>query len=187
MADQQLSEGAFKRGIADAAAAIRTAAFGIAVSIIGVIFAAGALIASDGEPVSTQAAATVLFGVLAVGLTLLLVVVAQLAAAPIRQRNELRTVLGNRGVEEVNVGLALRNAHRRGNEMAQRFAARRSLGTPQRQEAEAWTDEVVGLLAAHAPEVSGEQFIAAGQGEDKTLPRLQQRVETLERLINEMP
>jgi hypothetical protein len=186
MADLNLSETAWHRSRVDGAAAVKTPAFGIAISIMGVLFAAVALVVSEGDPISTQAGAVALFGVLAIALTLLCVFAVPLVAAPVRQRDELREALGNRGVKTVNVDVTIQDAHRRGKEMAERFAKRRSVDVPQRQEAEAWTTEVVDLLAAHAPEGFGQQFIAAGEGETETLPRLRQRVETLDRLIGEM-
>lgn len=187
MAVSNLTESAWQRAKKDAAAAIKMSAFGIAAAIVGTVFAAAALVVAEGEPATTQAGASIFFGVLSMGVTLALIFLVQLAAAPVRQRNELRASFGTAEVGSVNVDLMLRNAHRRGNELAQRLEARTSgVSLRQRQEAEAWTEEVVALLAVHAPESVGQRFIAAGSNETKTLPRLRSRVDILERLIDEL-
>lgn len=187
MADPNLTESAWQRAKVDAAGVYRSTTFQLGGALVSAIFSAAALILQEGQPTSTQVAVVVLAAAVAILLSVVVVLVCQLAAAPIRQRNELRSAWSVPEIETVNVDLTLRNAHRRGNELAQRFEARG--GTVPRvwqEEAEAWTDEVVALLAAHAPPVVGQQFIAAGSNEAGTARRLRQRVDTLQRHLDQL-
>ncbi len=151
-----------------------------------------AAVASASGDTTTQIAIPILGGAVALLMTFTVVLVFELVAAPLRQRNELRRAWEPApAIETVNVDLTLRNAHRRGNELAQRFeqriANKRGIGVDDREEAEAWTEEVVALLAAHVPESMGQRFIAAGSDEPKLVARLRRRVDTLQGLINERP
>lgn len=190
MTDPNLNESAWRRAIADAARTYPTTAFEVAATLMTIIFGAVAAVVSAGENTTAQIAVPILGGAVALLMTFAVVFGFQLIAAPIRQRDELRRAWKIPEIETVNVDLTLRNAHRRGNELAQlleqRLAGRQGIVAQHRQEAEAWTEEVVSLLAAHCPEPVGQQFIAAGSNEPKIAARLRLRVNTLDRLIGEL-
>jgi hypothetical protein len=78
MADPNLTESAWQRAKDGAAGAIKTPTFGIGATIVGLLFAAAALIASEGQPVTTQVGASVFFGVLSIAATLVFIFFAQL-------------------------------------------------------------------------------------------------------------
>lgn len=188
MAEPNLTESAWQRAKDDAAGVYRTTTFQLGGALLTAIFSSLALIAQEGQPTTTQVAVAVLAAAVAILLSVVVVLVCQLAAAPVRQRNELREAWEAPEIEIVNVDLTLRNAHRRGNELAhlleQRLAARQGTGAGHREEAEAWTEEVVGLLAKHAPGPVGQQFIAAGSNEQRIATRLRLRVTTFQQIID---
>jgi hypothetical protein len=151
-----------------------------------------AAVASATGDATVRIAVPILGGAVALLMTFVVVLVFELVAAPIRQRNELREAWEpSPAIETVNVDLTLRNAHRRGNELAQRLEQRlsikRGIGADERKEAEAWTEEIVALLATHAPESMEQRCIAAGSDEPRLVARLRSRVDTLLELIDELP
>jgi hypothetical protein len=145
-----------------------------------------AAVASAGEDTTMQVAVPILGGAVALLMTFAVVLAFELVAAPVRQRNELRRAWTVPEIKTVNVGLTLRNAHRRGNELAQLLEARQGIGGGHREEIDAWVEEVVALLAAHLPDEAGQQFIAAGQNEAGPVRRLRVRVSVLQQIINEL-
>lgn len=185
VADPDLNESAWQRAIAAARRVYPSTEFEVAAALMTIIAGAIAAGASAGEDTTTQIAIPVLGGTVALLMTFAVVLGFQLVAAPIRQRNELRAAWNVAEIETVNVDLTLRNAHRRGNELAQRFEQRMAISALNREEAEAWTEEVVALLAAHVPEEMGQRFIAAGNDESRPVARLRRHVDTLQTLIDE--
>src|ERR1700679_3853334 len=184
MADPDLNESAWQKAKQDGASAYTTTAFWIGAALMGLLFAAAALALSDGDSAATQAGASIFFGVLAITVTLGFVFVVQLAAAPVRQRNELRFVSNASRTPPISFKVALNNAHRRGNDLHQRLAAMETTPSrPDEELAEKWADEVVALIAMNAPDASTEAFIAAGGSEAGAVNKLRARVETLERVI----
>lgn len=183
MADPNLSESAWKRAVAESARIYPTIGFGVAASLSTIIFGAVAAVAAAGENTTTQIAYPIIGGALALALTFVVLFAVQLAAAPVRQRNELRAAWRAPEIETVNVDLTLRNAHRRGNELAQRLEARQGITAGHRAEIDQWVEDVVGLLAAHRPDIEGQQFIAEGSNERGPVRRLRMRVELLGSLI----
>lgn len=146
-----------------------------------------AAVASASGDTTTQIAVPILGGAVALLMTFTVVLVFELVAAPIRQRNELRRAWEpSPAIETVNVGLTLRNLHRKGNELAQFLEARQGVARGHRDEIDAWVEEVVVLLAAHLPEEAGQQFIAAGQNEAGPVRRLRFRVRALQQIIDDL-
>lgn len=186
MGDPNLTESAWQRAANASARTYRTTEFGVAATLMTIIFGAVAAVAADGEQATTQVAILILGGAVALLLTFAIVLAVQLAAAPVQQRNELRAAWQTPEIETVNVGLTLRNLHRRGHELAQKIEARGAADGRQIEDAEAWTEETVKLLAAHVPMSLGQRFISAGKNESKTSPRHRKRVDKLEQIINEM-
>lgn len=190
MADPDLNESAWQRAIAAARRVYPSTEFEVAAALMTIIAGSIAAVVSASGDATVRIAVPILGGAVALLMTFAVVLVFELVAAPIRQRNELREAWEpSPAIETVNVDLTLRNGHRRGNELAQRLeqrlAIKRGIGADERQEAEAWTEEIVALLAAHAPESMGQRFIAAGSDEPKLVARLRRRVDTLQGLINE--
>lgn len=184
MAEPNLSESAWQRAKVDAAGVYRTTTFQLGGALLTAIFSALALIAQEGQPTTTQVAVPILAAAVAILLSVVIVFACQLAAAPVRQRNELRQAWTMPEIETVNVGLTLRNAHRRGNELAQLLEARQGVARGHREEIDAWVEEVVAILAAHLPDEAGQQFIAAGQNEAGPVRRLRLRVKALGQIID---
>jgi hypothetical protein len=185
MANPNLSESTWQRATTDAGRIYPTTAFEVAATLMTIIFGAIAAVASSGENTTTQIAAPVIGGALALLVTFGVVFVVQLAAAPVRQRNELRAGWQVPEIETVNVDLTLRNAHRKGNELAQSLEAKGGSSTRHdRQAADMWVEEVVGLLAGNVPDADSQQFIAAGRNEQGPVRRLRIRVDALQQIID---
>lgn len=189
MADPNLTESAWQRAQEDAARVIKSPHFGIGAAIVGLIFAAGALVASESQPVTTQVGATILFGALSIAVTLLFIFLAQLAAAPVRQRNELRQAWEppSDPVRPINIELALRNERRK----ASGFYRVRGNGTITRtkedeQGAEEWTNRVVDLLTEHVGSEAAREFIEAPRNVEQFKPRLDAQTRALDQIIDRL-
>jgi hypothetical protein len=183
MADPDLTESAWQKAKNDAWGAIKTPTFGIGAAIVGLLFAAAALIASEGQPASTQAGATVLCGAASIGITLVFILLFQLVAAPVRQRDALRAAWETPEIETVNVGLSLRNLHRKGTELVHRYSGL-GTGKPEEEEIEQWADGVVAFLAKQIPDDSTKAFLAAGESEPGAVRRLSARLQALQQIID---
>ena len=95
----------------------RSFEFSIAMTLLGLIAAGVAVPFTDGPNVGlvTRIDVPVLAGATSVAIALLAVLVMHSVAAPLRQRNELRQGWPVGPIEQpVNLGLALREYHRRG-------------------------------------------------------------------------
>lgn len=185
MADPDLNESAWQRAKHDAERIYKTTTFGVALAIMELLAIPAAVLATVGQgDTATQVTVPILSGALALALAFIFVLVVQLAAAPVRQRDELRRAWKTPEIETVNVDLTLRNTHRRGNELAQHLEARDGVARGHREEIDAWVEEVVALLAAHLPDNAGQQFIAAGQDQKGPVRRLRLRVNALQQIID---
>jgi hypothetical protein len=185
MADPDLIESAWQRAKVDAAGVYRTTTFQLGGALLTAIFSALALIAQEGQPTTTQVAVPILGAAVAILLSVVIVFACQLAAAPIRQRNELREAWETPEVKTVNVGLTLRNLHRKGGELTHRGT---SMGISRRDGMlmEEWADGVVDFLVAHVPEDLARPFIAAGASEAGSGRRLQARLTALQQIIDKI-
>lgn len=185
VADPNLTESAWQRAKVDAAGVYRTTTFQLGGALMTAIFSALALIAQEGQPTTTQIAVPILAAAVAILLSVVIVFACQLAAAPVRQRNELRGAWESPAIETVNVEISLRNAHRKGDELLTQFGAGRGYTTSQRKEAEAWADGAISLMASRVPEEMSRRFLAAGEGQGVP-QRLRARVESLQAIIAEL-
>jgi hypothetical protein len=187
MADPNLTEGAWQRAARTSAHLYKTTAFGVAATLMTIIFGSVAAVASAGHDTTTQIAAPILGGALALALTFAVLFVVQLGAAPVRQRNELRAAWDSPPIKTVKVGLTLRDFHRKGTELLHRFGSMQyGIGRPELEETVEWADGVVAFLSEHAPEESTKAFIAAGQGAPQPLTQLEIRLGVLQGIIDEV-
>lgn len=185
MAEPNLTESAWQRAKVDAAGVYRTTTFQLGGALLTAIFSALALIAQEGQPTTTQVAVPILAAAVAILLSVVIVFACQLAAAPIRQRNELREAWQAPEIETVNVEISLRNAYRKGDELLARLATRQGYTATQRKEVEAWADGVVSLMASRVQEDMSRRFLSAGEGQGVT-QRLRARVDSLRAIIREL-
>ncbi len=185
MADPNLTESAWQRAKVDAAGVYRTTTFQLGGALMTAIFSALALIAQEGQPTTTQVAVPILAAAVAILLSVVVVFACELAAAPVRQRNELRQAWQTPEIKTVNVGLTLRNLHRKGGELTHRGT---SMGISRRDEMlmEEWADGVVDFLVAHVSEDLARPFIAAGSSEAGAGRRLQTRLKALQQIIDKL-
>jgi hypothetical protein len=178
------AETAWQRAKKDAAGAYKTQTFMVACTLVPTLFGAFAAIVADGEGTGVQVAAAVIGAAAALLLIFVVVFLAQLVMAPLRQRNELR----DRASEQddgkpTNVEMDLRNLHRKGNELAQKYAGKDTLPAYDEQVAQDWTDEVADLLQGNVSDEDGKKFLAAGQDTEDAVPRLRRRVDALGQII----
>jgi hypothetical protein len=183
MADPDLTESAWQRAKVDAAGVYRTTTFQLGGALLAAIFSALALIAQEGQATTTQGAVLVLAAAVAILLSVVVVLVCQLAAAPVRQRNALRAAWETPEIETVNVGLSLRNLHRKGTELVHRYSGL-GTGKPEEEEIEQWADGVVAFLAKQIPDDSTKAFLAAGESEPGAVRRLSARLQALQQIID---
>jgi hypothetical protein len=182
MSDPNLTESAWQRAKVDAAGVYRTTTFQLGGALLTAICSSLALIAQEGQPTTTQAAVAVLAAAVAILLSVVVVLVCQLAAAPVRQRNELRAAWEIPEIETVNIGLTLRDFHRKGTELRHRFS--QMIGRRGEQEVEQWADGAVRFLSKHAPEDDVQAFLSAGESERGAIRRLDIRLRTLQTIID---
>jgi hypothetical protein len=188
MSEPNLNESAWQRATADAGRIYPTTAFEVAATLMTIIFGAIAAVVSAGESTTTQIAIPILGGAVALLVTFAVVFGFQLIAAPIRQRNELRGAWEAPAIETVNVDISLRNAQRKGDDIAKRLERKASYRRDERAEAEAWADSVVQLLTGNVPDEATRRFLAVG-GTDSTggvITTLRARVNALQGIVNEL-
>ena len=189
MADPNLTESAGQRAKVDAAGVYQSTAFQLGGALVTAIFGALALIAQEGQPTTTQVAVPILAAAVAILLSVVVVFACQLAAAPVRQRNELRRAW-NRPAEPVrpiNIELTLRNERRK----ASGFYRVRGDGMVTRtkedeQGAEEWTNRIVDLLTEHVGPDAAREFIEAPRRADKFKARLDAQTKALDQIIDRL-
>ena len=184
MADPNLTESAWQRAKEDAAGVYPTTGFQIGGALVTLVVGSFAAVASAGGSTSIQIAIPVLGGAVALGMTFLAVLAFQLAAAPVRQRNELREAWSVPEIETVNVDLPLRNAHRKGSDLLARFKNQGGYYSNDTKRFEDWTEEVVQLLAGNVPDDDARTFLTTGTHSGNLTNRLQQRLNALQKIID---
>jgi len=187
MTEPNLTESAWRRAKEDAAGVYRTTTFQLGGALLVAIFSALALIAQEGQPTTTQVAVPILAAAVAILLSVVVVLICQLAAAPVRQRNELRNSWKTHEVPEiveVNLDLTLRDLHRKGTELSHRFSE--GIGRPGEVEIEQWADEVVAVLSQHAPEDVAREFLSTGASDRGAIRRIRSRLDMLQRIIDQL-
>ena len=186
MADPNLTESAWRRAKEDAAGVYPTTAFQIGGALVTLIAGAIAAVVSANESTSIQIAVPVLGGAVALGMTFLAVLIFQLAAAPVRQRNALRANWPTSAPRKsLNVEIALRNLHRKGDDLATRLE-KEGYAEEDREKVDAWAEEVVALMTDNVPDDATRKFLEAGDEESGFISRLRVRVATLWVVIYEL-
>jgi hypothetical protein len=181
--DPDLHESAWQRAKRDAAGVYTSSSFWVVVTIVGLLATGFSVLATAGESDTThRVVVPILSGIIALSVVLLLVLAVQFAAASGRQRNELRAAWQAPEIETINVGLTLRNLHRKGTELLHRFAD--GIGRPGEEEIEQWADGVVAFLSKQVPEQSTQAFLVAGESESSAVPRLRARLQALQEIID---
>ena len=183
MADPNLTESAWQKAKDDAWGVIKSPIFELGAAMVGLVFGAAALIASEGQPGTTQAGSAVFFGVLSFAITLTLIFLVQLAAAPVRQRNALRENWPSTSDEpNGDITVKLWNAYRKGRDLSQQME-----GIPARarnwQAADAWAEETANLLDGNVPEEKARAFFSAGEFEEDLVHRMDDRISELHSII----
>lgn len=187
MADPNLTESAWQRAKSDAGGIYKSATFGVALAIMELLAVPAAVLATIGHhDTATQVAVPVLSGGLALALAFIIVLVVQLAAAPVRQRNELRAAWETPAIETVNIDLTLRNAHRKGNDLAKHLEGKQGTTKTDQGAAEQWADHVVDLMACRVPDYATRDFLSAGKDENGPVRRLRVRVDALQKIIDNL-
>lgn len=184
MADPNLTESAWQRAKVDAAGVYRTTTFQLGGALLTAIFSALALIAQEGQPTTTQVAVPILAAAVAILLSVVVVLACQLAAAPVRQRNELREAWQAPAIETMNMDLSLRNAHRKGMDLAAHLQSGRGYTSNDTKRVERWTEDVVQLLADGVPSEDARAFLAAGGPGPSLINRLRARLTALQSIID---
>lgn len=181
MADPDLSESAWRRAKRDATGVYRSATFALSMVVLGLLAAAVAgLETSVRVDTETRILVPLVFGLGAVACGSLAVLVLEVAASPLRQRDELRRAWASPA--PVDPGLALRDLRRRGRDLLA------ELGTPDftldGRAVETWTSETVGLLAAHGGREQAERFLDASDGERGRVAALESRLAALDGIVD---
>lgn len=183
MAGPDLTESAWQRAKDDAAGIYKTATFGVALAIMELLAIPAAVLATAGhEDTARQVVVPILSGAFALAFAFIVVLVVQIAAAPVRQRNELR---GAWTAPEAQTGIVVKlwNAYRKGCDLSQRMEDKLP---PERdwREAEAWAEETANLLAGNVPEESAREFFSAGSYDSDLVRQIDDRTGELKKLID---
>lgn len=186
MVDPNLNESAWQRAMQDAERIYKTTTFGVALAIMELLAIPAAVLATVGqEETATQIAVPVLSGALALALAFITVLVVQLAAAPVRQRDELRAAWGE-PVKTVNVETTLRNERRK----AAGFVTNGHRGPTHTREdkrrAEAWTNSLVNFLSEYVDADAAREFIDAASDTHGFSAQLDAQTAALDRIIDRL-
>lgn len=188
MADPDLNESAWQRAIASARCVYPSTEFEVAAALMTIIAGSIAAVASAGADTTIQIAVPILGGAVALLMTFMVVLVFELVAAPIRQRNELRRACGStEPVKPINIELTLRNERRKASGF---YRVRQDGGiirsSANEKGAEEWTNRIVGLLSEHLDADAAREFIEAPRGIDGFKGRLDAQAAALDRIIERL-
>jgi hypothetical protein len=182
VAQPNLTESAWERGRDDAASTYRTTSFAVFLAIAELLAVPAAiLLTASHEDSATQIASPLLSGAIALVATFAIVLIAQLAAAPIRQRNELRDAWRN-PEPPIDPELALMNLRRRGDDLLRSIRSA-SYTADHESAAEIWTTEVFQLLSENCDAALPKKFVNASNGSSLFVPSLERRIEVLDEII----
>jgi len=183
MPEPNLTESAWQRAKVDAGGVYRTTTFQLGGALVAAIFSALALIAQKGQPTSTQVAVLVLAAAVAILLSVIVVLVCQFAAAPVRQRNELREAWTSPSENQpTDIAVRLWNAYRKGCDLSARMEGQ--LAHERDWHAvEKWAEETANLLAGNVPEELAREFFSAGSYETDLVRQLDDRTGELQKII----
>lgn len=180
MANPDLFESAWRRAKRDAAGVYWSATFALSMFVLGLLAAAGAgletPVHSDTE---TRVLVPLAFGLGSLVVGCLAVLAFEVAAAPLRQRDEQRRAWAS--PDPVDPELALRNLRRRGRGLLA------ELGTPDFSlddtAVETWTSEVTEILGASGSREQAERFVDASGAGRGLVPALESRLAALDGII----
>lgn len=165
MTGPNLSENAWQRAVQASARLCKTTAFGVAATLMTIIFGSVAAVVSAGQDTTTQIAAPILGGALALALTFATLFAVQLAAAPVRQRNELREAWdSDEPGRPIDIELILRNERRKASDFYRIQQGRAVTTAVNRIAAEEWTNRVVELLTEYVDADAARKFIESSRG-----------------------
>lgn len=188
MANPDLNESAWQRAIASARRVYPSTEFEVAAALMTIIAGAIAAVAAANGSTMAQVAIPILGGAVALLMTFVVVLVFELVAAPIRQRNELRRSWnGAEPVQPINIELTLRNERRKASGF---YRVRQGGGiirsSADEQGAEEWTNRVVGLLTEHVNADAAREFIEAPRGIDGFKGRLDAQAAALDHIVERL-
>lgn len=188
MAEPNLSESAWQRAKHDAEGIYKTATFGVALAIMELLAIPAAVLGTVGQKdTAVQVVVPILAGALALALAFIVVLIVQLTAAPVRQRDELRSAWNVlEPIQPVDVGLTLRNERRKGDDLVKSLSVGLGYTTADEEAAEEWTSGVIEFLSSHGDANAAQQFIEASRGEDGFTRQIQARVQTLDQIIERL-
>lgn len=165
MGAPNLEEGTWERAKADAEAAYRSAVFYVTEGIVGVIAAGiGVLLTTGADSTQTQVVVPILAGIVGVLLPPAAVLVAHLALAPRRQRDELRAAWPSSEppAPKTSIRLTALNLLRRWRDIGADPALRLS----SRSHADSmWADSAITFLSENVPTDYTERFINGDEEE----------------------
>lgn len=187
MADPDLTESAWRKAKQDAGRIYPSTEFEVAAALMTIIAGAVAAVASAGENTTTQIAAPIIGGAVALLLTFGVVWFVQLAAAPVRQRDALRAAWSPpEPIQTVDLGLTLRNERRKGDDLVKSLSAGIGYTTSDEKAGEEWTGGVIEILSSHEDPEAAKQFIEASKGVDSFTRQMRARVEALDQIIERL-
>jgi hypothetical protein len=181
-----LHETAWARAKADAGRVYRSGLFQLGAALVqAVVLPLAILLADDGASTEDKIAATVLFGAVALTLTVLIVLITKVVTAPATQRNELRRAWPSGPIEKpVDVRLSLLNYARQIQDLTDTM---REYGFRRADEdrLDALTQEVTDFMASRATSDQTARFIAVNEQVDGRYPRAVARIELLREIAKE--
>ena len=185
MAHPDLTESAWHRARENAARIYPSTEFEVAASLITIVVGAVAAVVSAGSNATTQIAVPVIGGALALAVSFTAVFLAQLIAAPKRQRDELRAAWNpGEPIKPIDIGLVLRNERRKAAGFYRVQNGAMVTTKEDQRGAEEWTNRIVDLLSEHVDADAAREFIEAPRGVQGGLGhQLQAHVGALDRII----
>jgi hypothetical protein len=179
-------ESAWERAKTDAASVYRSSAFGIAVTLVELVSIPVAVLFTVGADTAlqTQLAVPVLSGAVALVLAVVGVFAVQLAAAPVRQRNELRHGWTTAPAEDrPDVEMTLRNYIRRGDAVQERFVS--GYSSSDVRVADEWAEEVSQFLVRYCSPEAARAFLTA-TSDGRPYERVSAHVASLREIVDQL-
>jgi hypothetical protein len=183
--DANLTESVWDRAKGDAARVYPTTGFGVAATLMTIIFGSVAAVASSDGNASSEIAIPILGGAAALALTFLVVLAFQLVVAPVRQRNALRAAAPLITDQPANLRAQLWNTYRKGVDLCRRIDNEPNRPSYDRRLAEEWVEEAACLLVGNVPDEVSQQFFSAAEYEGMR-QRLEGHVDALKEIIDGM-
>jgi hypothetical protein len=178
-----LEQSAWKLAKANTAGVYRSAAFNISTALIFLLAGTIATAASSGGESKEVATVGLLAGLAGLICCVAAVLIFQVAAAPLRQRDELRQAWRRLGRPEVPpVPVALTDFSRRADDLLRKCKAA-GFTTNDEETLETWTREVVLFLSRYCNQHSAQAFALASRHSGSFFVRLEKRLAALEEII----